>query len=93
LRAHLQATTGRQAGPALVTDLTEDRPADHWSADIGSAAKSYRDSVVSSTDPLHETSRSRTRRRRQNAGPPSRVDPAFAPFSSAEDAGFEPARA
>jgi Zn-dependent protease with chaperone function len=31
---------------------TEERPADHWSADIGSAAKSYRDSVVTSTDPL-----------------------------------------
>jgi Zn-dependent protease with chaperone function len=31
---------------------TEERPADHWTADIGSAAKSYRDSVVTSTDPL-----------------------------------------
>jgi Zn-dependent protease with chaperone function len=31
---------------------TEERPAGHWSADIGSAAKSYRDSVASSTDPL-----------------------------------------
>ena len=31
---------------------TEERPADHWSADLGSAVKSYRDSVASSTDPL-----------------------------------------
>jgi Zn-dependent protease with chaperone function len=31
---------------------TEERPTGHWSADIGSAAKSYRDSAASSTDPL-----------------------------------------
>lgn len=31
---------------------TDQRPTDHWSADIGSAARSYRDAVASSTDPL-----------------------------------------
>ncbi|HYH33227.1 MAG TPA: M48 family metallopeptidase [Pseudonocardia sp.] len=30
----------------------EDSSSDHWSADLGSAARSYRDSAASSTDPL-----------------------------------------
>jgi hypothetical protein len=46
---HRRARRRQAPGTAPATQAS---PAGHWSADIGSAAKSYRDSVASSTDPL-----------------------------------------